>query len=156
MKELDRLDLRILHVLQEDGRIPILQLAEKVGLSATPCARRVKQLESEGFIERYVTLLNSAKFEVGLDVFVSVRLRSQTSGDCEKFERHISGLQQVVGCYLLAGAFDYLLHVKIADVSTYGEFMRSRINSMDVVVETQSSVVIQRLKHTTAIPLPPG
>lgn len=154
MAELDQTDLKILRVLQEDGRISILHLADRVGLSPTPCARRVKQLEAGGFIDRYVTLLNSRKLAAGLDVFVSVRLRSQAPLDCEKFERSVGKLAEVVGCYLLAGGAQYLLHVKVADVGKCDAFVNDKISIMDVVVETRTSIAVQKLKHTTAIALP--
>ena len=128
MNELDAIDLKILRILQKDGRITTLQLAERVGLSPTPCARRVRHLETEGFISQYVAVLNASKLNAGLDVFVSVRLRSQATAEYEKFERRINDFDEVVGCYLLAGNFDYLLHVKLPDVGSIAEFTRlSRI-----------------------------
>ena len=153
MGELDAIDLKILRALQEDARITTLQLAEQVGLSATPCARRVKHLETEGYIDRYVTLLNASKLEAGLDVFVSVKLRSQASKDCDAFESRLQSMPEVVGCYLLAGIFDYLLHVRVASVEGYAALLRGRFAALDIVAETQSCISIQRLKYTTAIPL---
>jgi Lrp/AsnC family leucine-responsive transcriptional regulator len=156
MNELDAIDLKILSILQKDGRITTLQLAERVGLSPTPCARRVRHLETEGFISQYVAVLNASKLNAGLDVFVSVRLRSQATAEYEKFERRINDFDEVVGCYLLAGNFDYLLHVKLPDVGSIAEFTRGRLNAIDAVSETQSIISVQRLKQSSAIPLWPA
>ena len=156
MADLDAIDLRILRALQQNGRITTLLLAEQVGLSATPCARRVKNLEDEGFIDRYVTLLNASKLDAGLDVFVSIKLRSPSNRECEEFEVRLQSMPEVAACYLLAGAFDYLIHVRVADVERFGFFLRNRLTTLDIVADTQSTFVIQRLKHTTAIALPTG
>ncbi|HXJ00920.1 MAG TPA: Lrp/AsnC family transcriptional regulator [Micropepsaceae bacterium] len=154
MDNLDSFDLKILSALQDDSRISMIDLAERVGLSPTPCTRRIKRLESEGYIDRYVTLLNPEKLSAGLSAFVNIRLRSQTSDAFDRFDSEIAQMPEVVGCYLLAGSFDYLLQVRVADVDAFREFMRNRLTAMQGVTETQSSIVLQQLKHTTAIPLP--
>jgi DNA-binding Lrp family transcriptional regulator len=153
MIHLDTFDLKILQVLQEEGRITTLQLAERVGLSPTPCARRVKQLEDEGYIARYAALLNASRLGVRLNVFVSIRLRSQTREAFDRFDEEIKYMPEIVGCYLLTGSFDYLLQVRVADVDAFRDFMRSRLTAIEGVIETQSSIVLQELKATTAIPL---
>ena len=154
METLDSFDLKILSALQEDSRISMIDLAERVGLSATPCTRRIKRLESEGYIDRYVTLLNPEKLGAGLSAFVNIRLRSQTRVAFDTFDSEIAQMQEVVGCYLLAGSFDYMLQVRVADVDAFREFMRNHLTAMAGVTETQSSIVLQQLKHTTAIPMP--
>ena len=153
MTQLDTFDVKILQVLQEEGRITTLQLAERVGLSPTPCARRVKQLEDEGYIARYAALLNASRLGVRLNVFVSIRLRSQTREAFDRFDEEIKYMPEIVGCYLLTGSFDYLLQVRVADVDAFRDFMRSRLTAIEGVIETQSSIVLQELKATTAIPL---
>ncbi|WP_454651150.1 Lrp/AsnC family transcriptional regulator [Bradyrhizobium liaoningense] len=150
---MDEFDRKILEIIQQDGRITILQLSERVGLSPTPCARRVKRLEDEGYIDRYVGLLNPARLGVRLNVFVSIRLRSQTREAFDRFDEEIKYMPEVVGCYLLTGSFDYLLQVRVADVDAFRDFMRSRLTAMEGVIETQSSIVLQQLKATTEIPL---
>lgn len=153
MGGLDSFDRKILSILQENGRVTTLQLSEKVGLSPTPCARRVKRLEDEGYIDRYVTLLNPARLGVQLNVFVSIRLRSQTRDAFDRFDEEIKHMPEIVGCYLLTGSFDYLLQVRVSDVDAFRDFMRSRLTAIEGVIETQSSIVLQQLKATTAIPL---
>lgn len=153
MSELDEFDLKILGILQQEGRITTLQLAERVGLSPTPSARRVKRLEDEGYIDRYVGLLNPAHLGVRLNVFVSIRLRSQTRDAFARFGEEIKHMPEIVGCYLLTGNYDYLLQVRVADVDAFGDFMLSKLTAIEGVIETQSSIVLQELKATTEIPL---
>lgn len=152
--DLDEFDLKILRLLQENGRVTTIELAEQVGLSPTPCARRVKRMEDEGLISGYVTLLNAGRLGAGLSVFVNVRLRSQTPKAFETFEAAIRRMPEVVECYLLTGNYDYLLHVRVADVDAYRFFIRSRLIAIEGIVETQSSVALEQTKYTTAIPLP--
>lgn len=154
MAELDALDIRILNALQEDGRITTLELAERVGLSPTPCARRVKRLEDEGMIERYVTLLNPERLGIGLNVFVNVRLISQTKGAIDTFEKAIKGLPEVVECYLLTGEYDYLLHLRVADIAALRSFVRDQLIANESVGATHSSIALEQTKYTTALPLP--
>ncbi|MGL4960775.1 MAG: Lrp/AsnC family transcriptional regulator [Inquilinus sp.] len=151
---LDSFDLKILQVLQEDARITMLDLAAQVGLSATPCARRVKRLEDEGLIDRYVTLLNAERLGLGLTVFVNVRLNSQVPKSFETFEAAIQRMPEVVGCYLLAGQYDYLVQVRVANVEAYRDLIRERLIAIEGVAETQSSIVLEQTKHTTALPVP--
>ena len=154
MIALDSFDFKILDALQEDARITTLDLADRVGLSATPCARRVKRLEEEGVIERYVTLLNAERLGIGLNVFVNVRLRSQTKDSMDIFEAGIKELPEIVECYLLTGEYDYLLHVRIADIPALRAFVRDHLTTIESVAATHSSIALEQKKYTTALPLP--
>ena len=153
MMPLDEFDLKILRVLQENARVTTQELAERVGLSATPCARRVKRMEDEGVIDRYVTLLDPEQLGIGLRVFVNVRLNTQAAKTFDAFEAAVRKLPEVMGCYLLAGNYDYLIHVRVADVEAYRHFIRDRLVAIEGVGETQSSIVLEETKHTTALPL---
>jgi Lrp/AsnC family leucine-responsive transcriptional regulator len=153
MLDLDEFDRKILSALQENARITTQELAERVGLSATPCARRVKRMEDDGLIDRYVTLLNPERLGIGLTVFVNVRLNTQSAGSFDAFEEAVKKLPQVVGCCLLAGNYDYLLQVRVADVEAFRSFIRDRLVTIEGVGETQSSVVLEETKRTTALPL---
>jgi DNA-binding Lrp family transcriptional regulator len=153
MAQLDEFDLKILTALQENARMTTQELAERAGLSATPCARRIKRMEDEGLIERYVTLLNPERLGVGLTVFVNVRLNTQSAKTFEAFEAAIRRLPQVVGCYLLAGNYDYLVQVRVADVEAFRSFIRDRLVTIDGIGETQSNIVLEETKWTTALPL---
>ena len=154
MSQLDEFDRKILSALQENARITTQELAERVGLSATPCARRVKRMEDDGLIDRYVTLLNPERLGVGLTVFVNVRLNTQSAKTFEAFEAAVRTLPQVIGCYLLAGNYDYLLQIRVADVEAFRSFIRDRLVTIEGIGETQSSVVLEETKWTTALPLP--
>ena len=153
MTDLDALDVRILDVLQENARITTLELAEQVGLSPTPCARRVKRLEDDGLIERYVTLLNAKKAGLDLSVFISVRLRNQTGETIGKFERSVRSMPEITECYLITGVQDYLLHLRVADVDALREFLRNRLVTLEGIAEAQSSIVLDTVKYTTALTL---
>ncbi|MDR3438403.1 Lrp/AsnC family transcriptional regulator [Telmatospirillum sp.] len=154
MLDLDDFDLKILRVLQENARVTTLDLAERVGLSPTPCARRVKRLEDDGLIDRYVTLLNAKRLGIGLMVFVNVRLSSQAPKSFETFEAAIGEMPEVVGCYLLAGNYDYLIQVRVANVDAFRDFIRERLIAIDGIMETQSSIVLEQTKYTTALSIP--
>jgi DNA-binding Lrp family transcriptional regulator len=153
MLQLDEFDRKILSALQENARITTQELAERVGLSATPCARRVRRMEDDGLIDRYVTLLNPERLGVGLTVFVNVRLNTQSARSFDAFEGTIRKLPQVVGCYLLAGNYDYLVQVRVADVEAFRSFIRDKLVTIDGVGETHSSVVLEETKRTTALPV---
>jgi Lrp/AsnC family leucine-responsive transcriptional regulator len=154
MFQLDEIDCNILNVLQQEGRISILDLAERVGLSATPCARRVKRLEDEGVIERYVAVLNPRVLGKQLDVFVNVRLRLSTRKAIEIFERAIKSMPEVVECYLVTGTYDYLVHIRVADIDDFKSYVRERLSGIASVGETVSSIALEQTKYTTSIALP--
>ncbi len=154
MPELDEIDARILDALQRDARIPMLALAERVGLSPTPCARRVRRLEDSGIIRRYTALLDPEQLGMKLHVFVRVRLRTSTRESVEVFEGAVKGLQEVIECYLVTGDYDYLLHVQVADVEMFKDFVRDRLINIPSVGETESYIALEQIKHTTAVTLP--
>ena len=153
MTDLDALDVRILNILQDNARITTLELAEQVGLSPTPCARRVKRLEDDGLIQRYVTLLDEKKAGLDLSVFISVRLRAQTAETMEKFERSVRSIAEISECYLVSGVHDYLLHLRVADVDALREFLRNRLVTIEGIAEAQSSIVLDKIKYSTALTL---
>ena len=151
---MDEIDCRILEVLQHQGRISILDLAEKVGLSPTPCARRVKRMEDLGVIEGYMAVLNPKALGIGLDVFVNVRLRSSTRKEIENFEQAIQGMPEVVECYLVTGGYDYLLHLRVADVDVFKDFVREDLINIASVGESLSSIALEKTKFTNKLALP--
>jgi len=156
MTDLDAIDIRILNILQDNARITTLELAEQVGLSATPCARRVKRLEDDGLIERYVTLLDEKKAGLDLSVFISVRLRNQTGETIDQFERSVRSMPEITECYLVSGVHDYLLHLRVADVDALRDFLRNRLVTIEGIAEAQSSIVLDKVKYTTALTLKEG
>jgi Lrp/AsnC family transcriptional regulator, leucine-responsive regulatory protein len=152
--EFDSFDRKILATLQEDARISMVDLSNKIGLSETPCARRVKRLEGEGVIERYVALLNAETLGLGLNVFIDVRLERQTLETVTAFESAIKLLPEVTECYLVTGEYDYLLHIRVSDVSSLKDFVRDRLTNISGIKETHSSIALQSVKQTAALPVP--
>lgn len=152
---LDEFDCKILTVLQENARVTTQELADRIGLSATPCARRVKRLEESGLIAGYVALLDPCHLDLNLTVFVNVRLNAQSSKAFDVFESAIKKFSEVVGCYLLAGNYDYLLEIRVANVDAFKRFIRDQLAIMDEVAETHSSIVLEETKHTTAFRVRP-
>ena len=153
MAPLDKIDCRIVNILQQEGRIPIQDLAERVGLSATPCARRVRRMEEDGVIQRYAAVLDPAALGVRLDAFVNVRLRTSTRKAIEIFENAVKSMPEVLECYLVTGNHDYLLHLRVADVDDFRKFVRERLTNIASVGETVSSIALELIKHTTAMEL---
>jgi Lrp/AsnC family leucine-responsive transcriptional regulator len=152
MIELDRTDLKILHALQENGRLSNLELAEAVNLSPSPTLRRLKRLEQAGVIARYVALLEPAQVGLGLEAYVRVML--------DKRERHFATFAQavqhwpeVVSCHAMAGEMDYLLRVVFEDLAHFSRFVMDTLLQHPGVVDVKSSFVLQVIKHTTALPL---
>ena len=153
MEKLDEIDRRILRTLQKDGRIQNIDLAEKVGLSPSPCLRRVKILEEAGVIERYVALLNAAKVGAGLTVFVRIWLKSQDAETVDHFTDEIRRLPQVVECHLMAGDCDFLLRVVAADLDAYREFQAHSLTRIKGVQSVKTEIPMQKIKLTSELPL---
>ena len=150
----DKIDCSILNILQQEGRISIIDLAERVGLSATPCARRVKRLEDDGVIERYAAVLNPRVLGRRLDVFVNVRLRNSTSDAIAVFEQAIKSMPEVVECYLVTGNYDYLVHIRVEDIDDFKNYVRERLSGIASVGETVSSIALEQTKRSTILTLP--
>ncbi|BCG04144.1 AsnC family transcriptional regulator (plasmid) [Paraburkholderia sp. PGU19] len=153
MEKLDEIDRRILRTLQKDGRIQNIDLAEKVGLSPSPCLRRVKILEEAGVIERYVALLNAAKVGAGLTVFVRIWLKTQDAETVDHFTEEIRHLPQVVECHLMAGDCDFLLRVVAADLDAYREFQVNSLTRIKGVQSVKTEIPMQKVKLTSELPL---
>jgi DNA-binding Lrp family transcriptional regulator len=153
MRTLDVVDRRILRVLQENGRIQNVDLAEKVGLSPSPCLRRVKMLEESGVIERYVALLDASKVGAGLTVFARIWLTGQDAETIEHFVAEVRRLPQVVECHLMAGDCDFLLRVVAADLETYHQFQLDHLTRIRGVQSVKTDVPMQKIKLTSELPL---
>jgi Lrp/AsnC family leucine-responsive transcriptional regulator len=153
LPELDSIDWNILSALQEDARLANVELAEKVHLSPSPCLARVKALEREGFISRYVTLLNPEAVGLGVSVFVQVRLEKQVEASLNTFEKAIAARPEVMECYLMTGSSDYLLRVVVSDLQEFQRFVTD-VSKIPGVGNIQSSVALKQVKYQTALPLP--
>ena len=153
VSELDSIDWKILAELQENARIPNVELADKVSLSPSPCLARVKRLERGGFISRYATLLNSAAIGLGVNVFVQVRLERQVEPTLSVFEKAVAARPEVMECYLMTGMSDYLLRVAVSDLHEFQRFVTEVVAKMPGVGNIQSSVALKQVKYKTALPL---
>ena len=151
--ELDKTDLQILKVLQENGRITIKDLALKVHLSPTPVFERVRRLESSGIIERYTTILNAAKLGQGFLVFCSVKLRRMGKEIANDFVARIKDIPEVAECYNISGEFDYLLKIYAPDMQYYNEFCINVLGTIESLGSIQSSFVMNPVKTSVGLPL---
>lgn len=154
MMKLDRLDKRILALLQEEGSITNLELAEKIGLSPSPCSRRVKQLEEAGIIERRVTLLRPKSLGLNLTAYIQISMDRHTPKRLENFQERIAAYPEVLECSLITGqAADYLVKVVVPDMDAYQEFLLGKITRIEGVTGVQSSFVLRNVVSKTALPL---
>src|SRR5689334_8894866 len=151
--ELDALDRRILRALQRDGRLSVVALAEQVGLSPTPCQRRVRRLEEAGVISRYTAVLDPARLGLPLQAFVMVGLSSHAEEVVQGFHKALAERPEVLAAYAMSGEMDYLLHILAADFEAYAEFALKALLRMPGVKETRSSFVLSALKPPGGVPV---
>jgi Lrp/AsnC family leucine-responsive transcriptional regulator len=151
---LDRTDLRILEILQKEGRISNQDLAARVSLSPSPCLRRVRALEEAGIVREYVALVDPRKVGLGLTAYVTVTLEKKGRMPIEQFTRAVQGWPEVVACFSMTGDMDYLLRVHVGDLEHYSRFVMDRLLKQPGVVDVKSNFVLERVKETTALPLP--
>jgi Lrp/AsnC family leucine-responsive transcriptional regulator len=149
----DRIDLKILQALQQDGRISNLKLAEAVALSPTAVLARVQRLTKEGVIEGYEARLNASKLDVGLMVFVEVLLDKTTPNVFEAFKAAVQVRTEIMECHMVAGGFDYLLKTRMADMAAYRDFAGTVLWQLPGVRETRTYAVMEEVKCTTRLPL---
>jgi DNA-binding Lrp family transcriptional regulator len=150
---MDRYDRLILEALQADGRISNKQLAERVHLSESACLRRVRALEDEGTIERYVALLSQEKTGVSGDVLVHIGLHREEQSELAAFEEAVRQIPEVMECYLMTGEFDYLLRVVVADMADFERIHKEELTRLPGVARVNSSVAIRTVLKRTALPL---
>lgn len=151
---LDRIDRRILELMQRNGRISNLELAEQVGLSPTPCSRRVRRLEESGIIERHVTLLNADALGLSLTAYVSISMDRHTPDRFEHFAEAIDNFPEVLECSIVTGQeADFLLKVVVRDMRHYEEFLLGRLTKLEGVTGVHSSFVLRKVVDKTALPL---
>jgi Lrp/AsnC family leucine-responsive transcriptional regulator len=150
---IDAIDHRIVAALQADGRLTNLELAERVGLSPSPCLRRVKRLERDGYIETYRAMLQRDRLGLGLTVFVGVKIGGHANVEAESFQDAIVALPEVVACHLVSGEADYLLEVVVPDLAHYQRFLVGKLLNLAIVREVRSNIAIQTLKAGAPLPL---
>lgn len=156
-KSLDAIDRKILENLQNNARMRNVELAEKVGLSPSPCLRRVGNLEETGVIRGYATLVDAEAVGLPVSVFVSVTLEKQIERALDKFEKEIRARPEVMECYLMTGDADYLLRVVTADLGAYERFLIEHLTRIPGVASIKSSFALKQVAYRTALPIsPPG
>ena len=154
MHQLDRMDRRILGELQLNGSISNLELAEKVGLSASPCSRRVKILNDEGFILKTVTLLDSKKLGLDLMAMISISMDRHTPERFEAFEKAVVECDEILECFLITGqSADYVLKVMVRDMSAYQDFLLGKLTRIPGVTGVHSSFVMRKILDRTVLPI---
>ena len=151
--KLDSIDRRILNVLQRDGRVQNVELAREVGLSPSPCLRRVRLLEEAGVIERYVAVLNAAKVDKGLTVFARVWLKGQDVETVDYFTEAVKRFPEVVECHLMAGDCDFLLRIVAADLDEYRQFQIKHLTRIKGVQSVKTEIPMQKIKLTSELPV---
>jgi DNA-binding Lrp family transcriptional regulator len=150
---LDRTDFRILRCLQNSGRMSNTELAESVGLSPSPCLRRVKALEQQGIIKRYAAIVDAKAVGLPISIFVNVSLHNQERKSLEQFEAHVSGYEEVMECYLMTGSFDYMLRIVVPDLESYEHFLAEKLTTTPGVANIQSSFTLKQVVYKTELPL---
>lgn len=153
MPEIDAVDRKILTLLQRDGRMSLADLSMKVGLSPSPCLRRVRLLEKAGIINRYVAVLDQHAVGLPVSVFVSIKLESQREEALDKFGKAIARWPEVLECYLMTGPRDYLLRVVVADLSAYERFLKQKLTRLDGIGSIESSFALEQVKYTNVLPV---
>ncbi|ASR44702.1 AsnC family transcriptional regulator [Luteimonas sp. S4-F44] len=153
-RPLDRIDARILRILQEDARISFTELGERVGLSTTPCTERVRRLEREGVIQGYHARLDPARLKAGLLVFVQIGLAYKSADIFEEFRRAALRVPNVLECHLMSGDFDYLIKARIPEMAAYRELLGSSLLTLPHVRESRSYIVMEEIKETLALAIP--
>jgi Lrp/AsnC family leucine-responsive transcriptional regulator len=152
--KLDLIDLRILNELQQDGSLSNVELAKRIHLSPSPCLMRVKALENKGVIRNYVALTDPKLLGLGLNVFISIRLKEQSKEALAQFEQHIAHHDEVMECYLMTGDSDYLIRVAVADMAALEKFILEQLTPISGIEKIRSSFALKQVRYKTALPLP--
>ncbi len=155
-RQLDAIDRRILEHLQDNARISNVDLAARVGISASPCWRRVRELEESGVISNYVTLIDAASVGLMVSVFVNVSLEKQVERELNVFQNAIRERPEVMECYLMTGEADFLLRVVVPDLMAYERFLMDHLTRVPGIASIRSSFALKQVKYRTALPLDRG
>ena len=150
---LDAIDAKILDLIQKDAALSVAEIADRVGLSSSPCWRRIKRMEEAGVIEGRVTLLDRDTLGLGFEVVASVKLALPSKENLNKFEQLVSKWPEVLECMTVTGAVDYVIRITTTDMHAYDSFLREKLLGSGLVSDVQSRIVINVAKRTTALPL---
>ena len=150
---LDAVDARILDLIQHDAALSVAEIAERVGLSSSPCWRRIKRLEDVGVIRGRVTLLDREQLGLNFEVYAEIKLSLPTKDNLEAFERAVVGWPEVTQCATVTGGMDYVLRVVTRDMHAFDDFLRGRLLSLGLVSNVESRIVVRSVKNATTVPL---
>ena len=153
MTAIDAIDRKILAILQDDCRVTVADLAERVGLTASPCHRRIKILEEVGVVRRYIALVDQKAVGLPVSVFISIKLERQKEEDLERFAKSIKGWPEVLECYLMTGHRDYLLRVVVSDLQAYERFLKQKLTRLSGISSIESSFALDQIKYSIALPV---
>jgi Lrp/AsnC family leucine-responsive transcriptional regulator len=151
--KLDAIDVKIVSLLQKDGKMTSQELAEQVGLSASPCARRVRNLEQSGVIKGYAALVDETEIGLSVSAFASVKLTRQHEDDLDRFAKAVSRWPEVVDCYLMTGQRDYLMRVLVRDLAEYETFLKQKLTRLDGISSIETSFALTQVKRSTYLPI---
>ena len=151
--ELDAFDRRIIAALQEDGRLTNVELAGSIGLSPSPCLRRVKRLEREGYIDGYRAILQRKRIGLGFTVFLGVNIGGQADEEALEFEKAVAAMPEIIACHMISGEADYLLEVVVPDLEHYERFLVGKLLGFSIVKEVKSNIAIQTVKAASPLSL---
>lgn len=150
---LDEIDRRLLQALQADGRMSIQDLAARVGLSASPCARRVRLLEDAGVIKGYAAVVDQDKLGLPVSVFASIKLERQREEELDRFAAAVMRWPEVADCFLMTGPRDYLLRIIVSDLAAYERFLKDKLTRLENVASIESSFALGQVKRSFSIPV---
>ncbi|MEM7284420.1 MAG: Lrp/AsnC family transcriptional regulator [Pseudomonadota bacterium] len=153
MTELNNTDVQLLDALQNDGSLTTQELADKISMSQSPCWRRINRLEEQGVIDKKVAILNREKLGMEVVVFATVNLTTQGRNNLEDFEREVEILPEVMECYTMAGAWDYMLKIVARDIRHYERFVREKLTKLSHIGEVHSHIAVTEIKNSTVLPL---
>ena len=153
MSEIDDIDRKIIAALQADGKITVNELAEQVGLSASPCARRVRMLEQAGVIKGYAAIIDQKKVGLPISAFASIKLERQREDALERFSKAVARWPEVVDCYLMTGQRDYLLRIVVRDLEAYEQFLNDKLTRLDGVSSIETSFALKQVKRSEVLPI---
>lgn len=153
MTTLDKQDIKILEILQSNADRSSAEIAEQLNMSQSPCWRRINRLEQDGYIDRKVAILNREALGMDLVAFTTINLSAAGRKNMERFERGVLQLDEVVECYTMTGAWDYMLKVVVRDIRHYEQFVRKRLLELPMIGEVHSHMAVTEIKNTTELPL---
>lgn len=151
--EIDDIDRKIIGALQAEGKITVNELAERVGLSASPCARRVRLLEQAGVIKGYSAVIDQKKVGLPISAFASIKLERQREEDLDRFSKAVARWPEVVDCYLMTGQRDYLMRIVARDLEAYEQFLKDKLTRLDGVASIETSFALKQVKRSEVLPL---